>query len=703
MLAALAALLVLGVLAEIPNQPVANAALGNLTNFEIDANQVVNGPSPPSGGAGIDWANAASFLQDVAQPTEPCTGNDPSVVTGKLNAFDWFAPNPHAGNVNGKDDLCQAFIAWEPKNVTSGGVTSVHYILYGGWRRNAVTGDMSFFVPLIGGPTKSAVTLVQFDFNPSSGTTVGLLQWNGTAFVPKSPTPPASAFQSAAEPGSSPAFGEFAIDLTAAGVLPASQTCSSVVSSYVLTKPGGGNADFEDYVGLPPVNISNCSTVQITKATTPAVPDTPTTFTYTLDRTDGGPVQDGTTLTPPNTDANPSPTAIAGSLTVPTTPTDTFSNIFTGPTYRLLEGIPPPAPWAHQSIVCNYFNPAVLDANLKATPATATLTNPDGTPTGQTFTVAPTGLLPAGVTVAVNCTISNRAPTLTLAKRVVNTVGNAAATPNMWTLSATPTTGTAIAFGPGTSDGVTKIVAPSTYTLAETPNPSPAPPRRLHRRARGSCVDAANNPVTVTGGNQVTVAATANITCTISNIAADLARLTLHKVVVGGTATVGQFTLSASQAPPNGSGSIDGAPISGVDGSTRRDQPAGEARHVLLGRDGTGRVPAVVAVRQRRRHDGLHDEPGRGPDHVHRSQPTRHHVHGDEHDDHPRRRRHCLGDQPGRAVAHLHAHRDTRRYGRGAARARCSISRSATRARSPPTRASRPRPARTQSGSARSR
>src|SRR4051812_34259413 len=82
---ALALLLVLTALVEIPNQPAANAALSGLTNFEIDANQVVNGPTPPSGGAGVDWANASLFLQDASQPTEPCTGVDPTRVIGKLN------------------------------------------------------------------------------------------------------------------------------------------------------------------------------------------------------------------------------------------------------------------------------------------------------------------------------------------------------------------------------------------------------------------------------------------------------------------------------------------------------------------------------------------------------------------------------------------------------------------------------------------
>jgi fimbrial isopeptide formation D2 family protein len=563
----IAALLFASVLVGIPAEPAAHAALGGLTNFEIDGNTVVNGPSPPSGGAGIDWANASSFLQDVNQPMDPCGANpDPTTVTGvKLDTFDPFAPNPHPANISAKNDICQGYIAWEPVEVTTGGVTSIHFVLYGGWRRQVgVTGDMSFFIPLIGGPNRSNVTLVEFDFNPPTTTLVGLLRWNGVSWV-LSP-PPVSTFQSAVSPVSPPAFGEFAIDLTASGVLPASGTCVSVVSTYVMTRPGNGNADLADFVGFPPVQMSNCSPIRITKTTTPEITNGPVNFTYTLHRTDGGPVQDNTPLTPPNTDSNPSLNVIAGTLTLPTEPTDIFTNIFAASSYQLLEDLPPPAPWSHQSIICNYFNPLILDANNHATPATATLTNPDGSPTGQTFTVAPVGLLPPGANFAADCTISNHAPSLALAKQVVNTVGNAPAAPDMWLLSATPTSpsGPAIDYGPGTSDGVAKPVAPNTYTLAETTNPANPPPLG-YAAGPWSCVDAAGNPVTVTGGNQIAIGDTQNFTCTITNTAQDLARLTLNKVVVGGTATAGQFTLSAVLG--NESGAIDNGPISGVTGA----------------------------------------------------------------------------------------------------------------------------------------
>src|SRR5262249_302255 len=159
--------------------------------------------------------------------------------------------------------------------------------------------------------------------------------------------------------------------------------------------------------------------------------------------------------------------------------------------------------------------------------------------------------------------ISNRAPSLTLAKQVVNTVGNAPATPNMWVLAATPTAGAAISYGPGTTAGVTKPVAPSTYTLTENANTNPAPPAG-YTGGPWSCRNAGNAPVTVTGGNQVVVGAADDLTCTITNTADDLARLTLHKVVVGGTAAVSDFTLTAEEAPGD-PGSIDGNPIAGID------------------------------------------------------------------------------------------------------------------------------------------
>ena len=188
-------------LVTVPGEQPAGAAFPGQpwqTNFEIDGNQVVNGPSPPSSGAGIDWANGASLLQNFATPTEACTGTDPTTLTGKLDAFNLFAPNPVPGSVTPKTNLCQAFTGWQAVNVTQAGVSSLHYILYGGWRRNAVTGDVSLYVPLVGGQTRSGVTLIKFDYDPSGGgtTTVNQLRWNGSTWV-EGAIAPATAFTSA--------------------------------------------------------------------------------------------------------------------------------------------------------------------------------------------------------------------------------------------------------------------------------------------------------------------------------------------------------------------------------------------------------------------------------------------------------------------------------------------------------------------------
>ena len=88
------------------------------TNFEIDGNTVVDGPTPPAGGAGVDWDNGDGFLQDFGDPLDVC-GNvtDPTSVGGKLDDFDPFAPNPIPAQVLNKGDLCQAYIGWELKNV----------------------------------------------------------------------------------------------------------------------------------------------------------------------------------------------------------------------------------------------------------------------------------------------------------------------------------------------------------------------------------------------------------------------------------------------------------------------------------------------------------------------------------------------------------------------------------------------------------
>ena len=79
---------------------------------------------------------------------------------------------------------------------------------------------------------------------------------------------------------------------------------------------------------------------------------------------------------------------------------------------------------------------------------------------------------------------------------------------------------------------MSRVVAPGTYTLAETRNTSPAPPIDYTDGTVWTCY------APVTGGNQVTLGPADNVTCTITNTA-NPAQLTLQKVVdntAGGSA-----------------------------------------------------------------------------------------------------------------------------------------------------------------------
>ena len=578
------------------------------TNFEIEttpfgtANTTIQGPTPPAGGAGVDWDNADEYLQDYGEPLDFCgNGIDPTAISGKLDDFNILAPNPVPDQVLNKGDLCQAYAGWEVVNVTGPlGVTEFHYILYGGWRRGAVPGEISVYYPLIGGPAKTDVTLIKFNYDSAGGgtTSVSQLEWDAVEETwVETALAPTTGFNSGVNAAQSPSFGEFAVDLTATGVLPSSDACDTVLSPYVFTQTGNAaSAELKDIVDIPNLVISNCSQVEITKVTDPAVPDPAATFFYELDQVDGGLVQSSTPDTPPLVDFESSLAAFRGSLTVPATPTDAptdqIGGIIAATGYRVQELTPPP-PWSLQTVVCDYYDPLDLDDNLNATLKSVTITDPDV----DTFAVAPPGLLPPGVTNAVECTISNQAPSLTLVKQVVNEVRGPLATPDMWLLSATGPGGL-VDFGPGTAEGVSHVVTPGAYSLAETRNTSPAPPIDYEDGTVWSCIDSAGAPVPAPA-NQVTVGATDNITCTIANTAIP-AELTLVKDVdntAGGDSEIGDFTLTATYATPDDPGSIDGLPISGVtDAAAVTDREVKRGAFTLTETDIPGYAESWVCV-----------------------------------------------------------------------------------------------------------
>jgi hypothetical protein len=533
---------VLGLLASMAVAAPAQAAFQPpfQTNFEIDGNTVVNG-SPP--GAGVDWDNASQFVKGYTNnTTEPCTGqNDDTLGSNNLNNLDVLAPViDQNANVNGKVDLCNAYAAWEA--VTVG--TQIHYVLYAAWRRNpSETGEASFFVPLIPATATSNadVRLLQFDYNSNTGTTTAFLRrftagsgWNKTALV--------NGFESAVAPVSPADFGELAVDLTLTGIIPADAPCARFVAAYVFTQTGNSDsALLKDYVAFQPaMQVDTCSTVQVTKVTSPATPSPAASFDASLKQSD-------------------SATVYPAHMTVPGSPTATLTQVPASPDYGLTEVAP--APWSLRSIVCNTF--ALVPGAPLATPVTITLVT-NGVPTGQVLPVVPPAYLPGGSGPAAQCTITDEAPSLTLVKAVNNDARpSPPATPDMWTLQATGPQSVSV---PGSSTGVTTIVAPGTYNLSEIHTPGNPPPVSYDDGTTWNCDGTTTTSIVVT--------ATTNATCTITNTATPAA-LTLIKTVdstgdPGTPPAATDFTLSASfqSGAVGDTGALDGnGAITGVVGA----------------------------------------------------------------------------------------------------------------------------------------
>jgi hypothetical protein len=76
-------------------------------------------------------------------------------------------------------------------------------------------------------------------------------------------------------------FGEAAIDLTTAGVIPPG-TCEAFGSTFVKSRSSSSfTAEIKDFIAPIPVNISNCGSITIKKVTTNAPSGDTTSFAYT--------------------------------------------------------------------------------------------------------------------------------------------------------------------------------------------------------------------------------------------------------------------------------------------------------------------------------------------------------------------------------------------------------------------------------------
>ena len=206
------------------------------------------------------------------------------------------------------------------------------------------------------------------------------------------------------------------------------------------------------------------------------------------------------------------------------------------------------APNADKNIVDRDGNITTLAEVYAGTEYTLSETGP-GNYTAGSWQCTGTGVSQTGskVTVAkggeVTCEITNTRDLAKLA--VVKKVDGGASVPADWKLSAkaaAPNADKNIVDRDGNITTLAEVYAGTQYTLSETGPGN-------YTASDWKCEDA-DGPVTVTGGNKVTLAKNAEVTCEITN-KRDLAKLAVVKKVDGGANVPADWKLSAKAAAPN--------------------------------------------------------------------------------------------------------------------------------------------------------
>lgn len=331
----------------------------------------------------------------------PQTGTDASGSPGSQtpNTNPW-APGP--ANVNGKGDICSTANAYE---VVTDAAGVRHAILYSYWTRLVGNGSLSILQNLEGPELgRCDDILVAFNYESQLGTVVvefrewqpsanddcanpnGAGEWVNTGRTVDFDWAVGVRTEGPLPVGNQPqaTFGEFAVDLTTAGLF-SPEECSTYTISEALTRTGSDfGAQVEDYV-VPenPLVLANCSTLTVTKEVEPEGFQSDDTFDYTVDRANGG------IVLPDDENA----TEINGTIGIGET--DTIENVLAAANYRLVEDAD--EPWALQSIVCTSVVPGTGQVQ------TFTLTDPD-----DVFTIYPAS--------QTDCVITNATSTVTVQK-----------------------------------------------------------------------------------------------------------------------------------------------------------------------------------------------------------------------------------------------------------------------------------------------
>lgn len=480
--------------------------------------------------ATFDWDNGSLAASCSA------TGTDATGAPGSQtpNTIPW-APGP--SNVNDKGDLCSTASAYEVVTSPDG---IRHLVLYNYWTRLVGNGSLSV-LQLLEGPALGRCDdiLVVFDYDSSgSNVTVQFRRWAtvgdcanpnsaGTWIPSGDPIDFAWAVGVRTEGplpvGNQPqaTFGEFGVDLTAAGLF-SPQECTTFRVSTMLTRTGADfGAQTQDYYvpDADALTVANCGTLSVTKDTLPAGIDSDDRFDTLIDRTGGG-------IVLPATDA----TEIADDIGIGET--NTYEGVLAADDYQLVETVS--GPWAMQSMRCATVQPGTSQA------IEFVLDDPS-----DVFTVYPSTI--------TTCRIVNATSTVTVTKQTLPDGAAQAFAFDIGGQSASLSDGQSatFAFAPGTEVDISEVVPDGWLDSAE-----------ITCNAPGAIVDETVPSATVT-----TVAGL-DVACTFTNT--QLATIRIAKELFdpagGGTFDfTGDWTTGDPLLPADGSFSIDAATGDGVD------------------------------------------------------------------------------------------------------------------------------------------
>ena len=505
---------------------VANSDFFPTTAFQLDGNQA--GPNDwgvPFGTAFYGPYETAqeypsSGIVSSTRGRDNCTpsATDFTIISPgtKVNDLVW---GRSSGKPNEKSDICSSAAAIEVVNVDG----DYHYIYYSMWTRSPEgSGDLSVY-SVLEGPVagRSDDRLIEFDYNPNDGTaTVRVLRWSGTAWVitqALNNTMFAYAIGSNTETqdgglanANTATFGEFAVNLTTAGVLPPDE-CNTFSATSAITRTGNSDsANLQDYIDYAPaMTLLSCNTINVEKEVLPVGAEGGP-FTYVISRETGMVHDDTLKGDAGEPDLDTTMATITGTLTIPGDPIDRWDNVVAAPNYRLQETVLPPG-WALNRITCDYYDifaqgwkTAIVYENGKYLEG---FELPSGTLADPT-----------------SCTIVNETSTLRIAKAGL---GDGAAD---FTFTVTDQPDQILSLGE--TSGYMQFTPGTTVSLAETLPATGLPWEQLGV----SCVNDATGAVVADGPAgtvDVTTVGGANVTCTFTN--QQQAQIRVAKVADGST------------------------------------------------------------------------------------------------------------------------------------------------------------------------